>query len=172
MPSTRKTSFGWTFNRIEEEDWEGVGEDVDFMTRRVIAFFVGGLFFQSCGFLFYNYRGFLDTEFSITNNGADTTIRHQVGKLISRLSNKEHFYHHYSSVTFDSLYFYGPDYHRFRFKIYEKNQATKVHLFYSGYNGFRRRPPHKQFIQSLTDSLKLKFGATQIVTKNISNEKM
>jgi hypothetical protein len=141
------------------------------MTKRLIIFLVSGLLLQSCAFLIYNYRGYLDTEFSIPNNTADSNVRHQAGELIYRLSNKEQFYHRYSSATYDSLYFYGPDYHHFRFKIYEDNQTTKVHLCYSGYHGFRSTPPHKQFIQSLTDSLTLKFGATQIVIKDVSNEK-
>ena len=141
------------------------------MTKKLIIFLITGLLLQSCAFIFYNYQGYLETEFSITNNAADTSIRYQAGKLINKLSSKEKFYRNYSSTTYDSLYFYGPDYHHFRFKIYEDNQTTKIHLRYSGYHGFRSRPPHKQYIQSLTDSLKLKFGATQIVIKDVSNEK-
>jgi len=42
---------------------------------------------------------------------------------------------------------------------------------YPGYNGLRGRPPCKKFIQSVTDSLKTIFGATQIIYKDVSNEK-
>ena len=139
--------------------------------KRLIIFIISGLSLQSCAFMFYNYRSYLDTEFSIPNNAADTTIRYQAGKLIDRLSSKEKFYHAYVGTLYDSLYFYGPDYHHFRFKIYEDNQTTKIHLRYSGYHGLRSNPPHKQYIQTLADSLKLKFGASQVVIKAVSNEK-
>ena len=139
--------------------------------KKILLLIIIALLLHSCAFLFYNYQCVLETEFSVTNNSNDTTVRYQVGKLINRLSTKERFYRSYASATYDSLHFYGPDYHTFQFKIYEKNQITKVYLHYFGYNGFRSRPPHKIFIQSLTDSLKGKFGATQTIMKDISNEK-
>jgi hypothetical protein len=141
------------------------------MAKRIIILIISGLLLQSCAFLFYNYRGYLITEFSIANINADTKVRQQAGELIFRLAGKEDFYTHFTTATYDSLYFYGPDYHHFYFKIYEDSLTTKIFLRYSGYNGFRNRPPRKQFIQSLTDSLKSKFGATQIIFKDISNEK-
>lgn len=142
------------------------------MTKRILIFIMVGFLLQSCAFLFYNYRGYLITEFSIENTSTDTTLRYQVGKLIYRLSAKEKFYTRYLSPKNDSLYFYGPDYHSFRFKINEENKMTRVYLRYSGYHGLRSRPPHKKFIQDLTDSLKLMFGATQIIIKEASNEKI
>lgn len=139
--------------------------------KRLFLFITIGLFLQSCLFIIYSYRGYLDTEFSIPNNTADTAVRQQIGKLIYRLSTKQKFYTRYASATNDSLYFYGPDYHHLRFSIYEDKQTTKVRLRYSGYNGLRGRPPCKKFIQSVTDSLKTIFGATQVIYKDVSNEK-
>jgi hypothetical protein len=141
------------------------------MNKNILITIISGLLFQSCGFIFYNYRGYLDTEFSISNTNVDTTIRHEIGNFIYRLSTNEDFYTRQASTTYDSLYFYGPDYHRFNIKIWEENKTTKVYLHYFGYNGFRSRPPHKQFIQSLTDSLKIVYGATQTIINDVNNEK-
>jgi hypothetical protein len=141
------------------------------MTKKLIILFLSGLLLQSCAFIFYNYRCKLDTEFSIVNKTGDTLVRHQVGQLIYRLSSKEKFYTRYHTSTFDSLYFYGPDYHDFQIKIYETKEQTKVHLNYFGFHGFRNNPPHKQFIKSLSDSLRINFGATQTIIEDINNER-
>ena len=129
------------------------------------------LLFNSCTFIIYNYRGKLVTEYKIVNTTKDINSKIAIGKLIYDLSENEHFYTRKASPTFDSIYFYGPDYHTFKIKIQEINDTIKVNLNYIGYQGFRSRPPHKLFIQSLSDTLKNKFKATQIININISNEK-
>ena len=141
------------------------------MTKGIIVLVLFGLLFQSCTFIFYNYRGYLDTEYSIINESSDTNVRVEVANYIYGQSTNKKFYDRFINSTSDSIYFYGPDYHHFYFKIYELNKMTKVHFIYSGYNGFRSRPPHKEFIQTLSDSLKVRFGATQTIIKDLNNEK-
>jgi hypothetical protein len=141
------------------------------MTKRIVAIFLFGLCIQSCAFIFYNYRGYLETEYTISNNTADTSIRYNVCALIYGLSEKQDLYRRFKSATSDSLYFYGPDYHHFRFKITEDSVSTKIKFKYFGYHGFRRNPPHKKFIQTISDTLKRTFGATQVIIKDVNNEK-
>ena len=139
--------------------------------RHLFILITAGLISQSCGYFFYNYRCSFDSDFSIPNNTTDTTIRYAVGKYIYKLAYKHFFYNRYSNATCDSLYLYGPDYHTLIFKIKEINQTTNIHFHYFAYNGSRKRPPHKLFIQSLTDSLKIKFGAIQTINKDLNNER-
>ena len=129
------------------------------------------LMFNSCAFIFYNYQRVLVTEFSIPNSLNDTLMKQKVGQFIYNHASKEDFYEHYTNESFDSLYFYGPDYHHLRFKITERDDSTRVNFDYFGYHGFRSNPPRADFIQSLTDSLKIKFSATESVLKDVSNEK-
>lgn len=138
--------------------------------KRLVLMLATGFLCSSCAFIFYNYRGVLDTEFAIAGNG-DSTVRCQAAGLIYRLSARADLYKRFKAPACDSLYFYGPDYHYFRFKLYEKNDSTRIRFRYSGYHGFRRRPPHRAFIQAITDSLTLRFGARQLVFKDISNER-
>lgn len=130
-----------------------------------------GIFIQSCGFLFYNYRCSFDSNFTIPNQTSDTSLRYEIGKYILELSNKHSFYERFSTPTYDSLYLYGPDYHTLTFKIGEINQTTSIQFHYFGYNGSRSNPPQKAFIQTLTDSLKLKFGATETINIDFNNER-
>lgn len=127
---------------------------------------------HSCGVFIYNYRCSMDGNYSIPNPSADTSLRHDVGKFIMELSGKYRFYHRFASATYDSLYLYGPDYHKFTFKVRDMNQTTDIQLHYFGYNGSRRRPPQKEFIQSLNDSLKSKYGATVTILTNYNNERI
>ena len=126
---------------------------------------------SSCAFIFYNYRGTLITEFFIKNSNKDTTVRLQAGKMINRIAFRQDFYSRYASPSFDSLYYYGPDYHYLRFKITETDTATKITFRYSGYHGFRSRPPRKPFITAVRDSLVKYFGARETVIREVSNEK-
>lgn len=142
------------------------------MIKNIFVSILLVLLLPSCAFLFYNYRGYLKTEFTIENKSTDTTVRYRVGAMIYRLSAKENFYTRYVSPTNDSLDFYGPDYHTFSFRISEDHNTTKVYFRYFGYHGLRSKPPHKLFIQNLTDSLKLTFGATQLIIAEGSNEKI
>jgi hypothetical protein len=138
--------------------------------KKAILYFVSGLLLSSCGFLFYNYRAYVDTEYLIPNAKADTLVRIQTGKLIYRLSAREKFYTRFSTPAFDSLYFYGPDYHDFVFKISEEGKGTKILLHYFGYNGNRKKPPHKLFLDAISDSL-IALGATKTIIRDITNEK-
>ena len=141
------------------------------MTKKLLFILTTGLFFQSCGFFFYNYRGYIDSNFSVPNINADTNIRYKVGQLIYRQSYKSQLYSRFADKTFDTLCFYGPDYHWLKFKITETSQTTNIHFNYFGYNGWRGHPPHKLFITAFRDSLKNNFGATEKIIKDISNEK-
>jgi hypothetical protein len=141
------------------------------MIKNTLIALTIGLIFQSCGFFFYNYRGYIDSNFSIPNNQADTNIRYQVGQLIYRQSFKSEFYQRFAAKTFDTLFFYGPDYHSLKFKITENQLTTNVHFVYFGYNGWRKHPPNKLFITAFRDSLKTQFRATEVINKDISNEK-
>jgi hypothetical protein len=139
--------------------------------RQLLIFFVSGLVFQSCGFFFYNYRCTYDCDFTIPNKNADTNLRYAIGKYIDNISNNHSFYSNFATPTYDSLSLYGPDYHTLTFKIKEINNATNIHFHYFAYNGSRKRPPHKLFIQNLTDTLKIKFGATQTINYDHNNER-
>ncbi len=141
------------------------------MIKKILISLTIGLIFQSCGFFFYNYRGYIDSNFSIPNNQADTNIRYKIGQLIYRQSFKSKLYSRFASKSFDTLFFYGPDYHSLKFKIIEKQQTTNIHFHYFGNNGWRSHPPHKLFISAFRDSLRTKFGATENINKEISNEK-
>lgn len=137
----------------------------------LIFFLAIGLYMQSCGFLFYNYRCTIDSNYSIPNQTADTSLRYEIGKYIIELSNEHSFYTRFATATYDSLYLYGPDYHTLTFNIEEINHTTNIQFHYFGYNGSRRRPPQKAFIQTLSDSLKLKFGATETIIMDYNNER-
>ncbi|MES2131710.1 MAG: hypothetical protein V4506_05125 [Bacteroidota bacterium] len=139
--------------------------------KKILLTLILGFLFNSCAFIIYNYRGKLDTEYIVLNTVKDTTTKIAIGKLIFNLSVKEKFYTRNANPAFDSLHFYGPDYHTFLIRLYEINDTIKIRLKYVGYHGFRSRPPHKIFIQTLNDSLKTKFKATQITYLDISNEK-
>jgi hypothetical protein len=128
--------------------------------------------FNSCGFLFYNYRANLETEYLINSQSNDLKVTKEIGNIIYSLSEKQKFYHNYVSSSFDSLYFYGPDYHHLSIKISSENTFTKVRLNYFGYNGNRNKPPHKAFINAITDSLTLKYNASQNIITNWSNERI
>ena len=141
------------------------------MTKKILLLTTIGLVFQSCGFWFYNYRASIDSNFIIPNKNLDTNIRYKVGQLIYRQSLKSDLYQRFNSNTYDTLSFYGPDYHRLNFKIVETNESTNIHFTFFAFNGWRGRPPNKLFIQSFRDSLKNKFGATEIIIRDISNEK-
>jgi hypothetical protein len=141
------------------------------MTRKILFFATIGFLFQSCGFWLYNYRAAIDSNFVIPNEHADTTIRYKVGQMIFRQSFKSDLYHRFASKTYDTLGFYGPDYHTLKFRISESNKSTNVHFTFFAFNGWRSRPPNKLFIQSFRDSLKNKFGATETVVKDFNNEK-
>jgi hypothetical protein len=129
------------------------------------------LVLNSCGFLFYNYRANYQTEFTFKEAMNDTLLRHEIGEMILKLSEKEKFYETFNSANYDSLYFYGPDYHHLTFRLFKDSNLTKVEFDYFAWNGNRRKPPLKKFIQEFTDSLKMKFGASQVILKDLSNEK-
>ncbi len=140
------------------------------LAHLIISLF--SILMYSCGFLFYNYRAKFDTEFLIQNNSSDGTIIKKVGNLIYSLSQNEEFYTRYKNDSGDSLFFYGPDYHTFKIKILHEKDITKVRLDYFGYNGNRKNPPHKDFINSITDSLVKNYGAKQVIYKNVNNMKI
>lgn len=141
------------------------------MTKKILLSLTIGLSFQSCGFLFYNYRASVARNYIIPNKNADTTIRYKVGQLIYRQSYKSDLYIRNVSKTYSTLYFYGPDYHKLKFNIIEFNDSTYVYFTFSAYNGWRRHPPNKLFIQSFRDSLINKFGAKEVIIKDFSNER-
>lgn len=141
------------------------------MFRQLFVLSMLALGLSSCGFWFYNYRARLDTQFFLPNTNKDTAIRYAACKTIYRLAQKSEIYSSYTGPRCDTLYFYGPDYHKLRFKLYENDSATVVRFLYSGFNGWRGRPPHRQFIMALRDSLRLRFGATEFIKVNVSNEK-
>jgi hypothetical protein len=126
---------------------------------------------QSCGFLIYNYRGKLECNYTIENINNDTTIRYNVGNSIFNLSQNSKLYERYKSKSMDSLYFYGPDYHTIEINIEEKPKTTEIKLKYFGYNGSRKNPPQKTFINSIRDSLINRFGANETIKIQSSNEK-
>jgi hypothetical protein len=126
---------------------------------------------QSCGVFFYNYRGYIDSDFIIPNISADSSLRFKAGQLIYRQSKKSELYTRFASATYDSLFFYGPDYHTLWFKLSENKDTTIIHFHYFGYNGWRGKPPHATFINSVRDSLGANFGAVEKVYKQFSNEK-
>lgn len=140
-------------------------------SRYLILLFIIGLFIQSCGIFVYNYRAKFDSNFTIPNQTADTSLRYEIGKYILDLSQEHSFYHRFSTPTYDSLHLYGPDYHTLIFNIGEIDQTTSIEFYYFGYNGSRKNPPQKAFIQSLTDSLKVKFGATETIKVDFNNER-
>ena len=125
------------------------------MIRNILLLLTIGILYQSCGFIFYSYRGWIDTNFTISNPSLDTNIRYNVGKFIYDQSFKSELYDRFASKTFDTLCFYGPDYHWLQFKIIEDQKMTKIHFTYFGYNGWRRNPPQKLLITTIRDSLKL-----------------
>ena len=117
------------------------------MTRKVLYFATIGLIFQSCGFWFYNYRASYDSNFIIPNENADTTIRYKVGQMIFRQSFKSDLYHRFASKTYDTLSFYGPDYHTLKFRISESNKSTNVH--FNKIHSPRSVPFSAQFVDQL-----------------------
>jgi hypothetical protein len=141
------------------------------MKRNVLFFITIAVVFQSCGFLFYNYRASIDSNFIIPNENQDTIIRYKVGQLIYRQSLQTKLYGRFASEIFDTLSFYGPDYHTLNFRIKESDKSTNIHFTYFGFNGSRKKPPNKLFIQAIRDSLKIEFGATEVVVKDFNNEK-
>lgn len=141
------------------------------MIKKILFFTTLAFIFQSCGFWFYNYRASIDSNFIIPNEHLDTAIRYKVGQLIYRQSFKSDLYKRFASKTFDTLSFYGPDYHTLQFRITESDQSTTIHFNFFAFNGWRSRPPNKLFIQSFRDSLKNEFGAVEIINKDINNEK-
>jgi hypothetical protein len=141
------------------------------MMRKIIAILTLGISLQSCGFLFYNYRGYVEVNYSILNCTLDTNLRYSVGQFLFKQSLKSDFYGRFASQTFDTLCFYGPDYHWLKFKITEDVNETKIHFTYFGYNGWRGHPPQKQFISTIRDSLINGFGATETIIQDVSNEK-
>jgi hypothetical protein len=139
--------------------------------KKILPLTLTAVLFNSCAFIFYNYQGKLDTEYKIANTTKDTNTKIAIGKLILNLSENKHFYTRKVNPTFDSIFLYGPDYHTFKIKLQEINDTINIHLKYVGYHGFRSRPPHKLFIQSLSDTLINNFKASQTININISNEK-
>jgi hypothetical protein len=139
--------------------------------KKTLFLMLSGLLFNSCAFIIYNYHGQLNTEYTITYTEKDNTKRILIGKYIYTMFSNGDFYTRKASQAFDSLYFYGPDYHSFRIRLQESNDTIKIHLRYVGHHGFRSRPPHKILIETLTDSLKTRFNATQITRVDVSNEK-
>jgi hypothetical protein len=111
-------------------------------------------------------------EYAIPRNSSSTLTIEEIGKFIYRLGNEEDFYTHFSNEKYDSLYFYGPDYHHFNFKLIKRPDTFKVILDYFGYHGFRSKPPRKEFINIISDSLQIKFGAEEDIRYQVSNEKI
>ncbi len=140
------------------------------MKKIILAFAI--LLLNACGFLFYNYRVDMESEFLIQNKSNDSSLTKEIGHLIYSLSKKEKFYTSYMNTKCDSLFFYGPDYHTFKIKILHEMDITKVRLDYFGYNGNIKNPPHKAFINSITDSLVKNYGAKQIIYTKINNMKI
>ncbi len=126
---------------------------------------------NSCGYIFYNYRSKIIIVYSIPlNTPLDYSVK-EIGGFIYKLGQKEDFYDYFSSNNFDSVYFYGPDYHTFNFKLLEEMDSLKITLDYFGYNGNRLKPPRAEFLQIISDSLKNKFGAKENIVYLRSNQK-
>jgi len=140
------------------------------MTKKYIIV-LSTILVQSCGFLFYNYRASYESNFIIPNKSSDTNLKYKTGQMIYRQSYKSQLYRRYKSAAYDTLNFYGPDYHRLSFIIGEKQDSINIHFSFFASNGWRRNPPNKKFIESMRDSLKNKFGALEIIINNFSNEK-
>jgi len=139
--------------------------------KRILVLLTLGISLQSCGFLFYNYRGYIEANYSIPNTSLDTSMRYKVGQFLVRQSLTSDLYGRFASQTYDTLCFYGPDYHWLKFNITEDSNATKIHFTYLGYNGWRGHPPQKQFISIIRDSLVNSFGAIESIIQDVSNEK-
>jgi|694.fasta_scaffold01133_15 hypothetical protein len=141
------------------------------MIRNLIIISLLSTLFQSCGFLFYNYRASYESNFIIPKKNSDANLSYKTGQMIYRQSYISKPYSRYKSPTYDTLNFYGPDYHTLKFIITESKDTTNIHFTFFAFHGSRSRPPNKKFIESFRDSLKNKFGASEIIVKNISNEK-
>jgi|TARA_B110000208_G_scaffold190601_1_gene254899 hypothetical protein len=126
---------------------------------------------NSCGFLFYNYRTKMKIVYSIPLNSPLVYSAEEVGEFIFKLGEKEDFYDYFSSNNFDSIYFYGPDYHSLNFKLLEEIGSLKITLDYFGYNGNRSKPPRAEFLKMISDSLQIKFQAQENIKYILSNEK-
>lgn len=137
--------------------------------KTILPFFL--LLSSSCGFWIYNYRGILVTEFNIRKPKGDSLKKEEVVRFIYDLAESEHFYKRWIGPNYDSLYLYGPDYHHFRFSIRDRDTAVSIYLRYFAFNGWRKKPPHKKFVDQMTDSMKYRFHATEVIWKNINNEK-
>ena len=137
----------------------------------LVASFVALL--PSCSYYLYKneYEGYYSSEFSIYNEAKDSSIKVRVGQLIVQLAGKEKFSKRYVYPPYDSLYFYSPDRHEFRFQIYQEYDFTKIKMRYSGQDGFRIAPPHRRFKQEVKDSIKIQFSATEKVIVDATNER-
>lgn len=110
-------------------------------------------------------------EYSIPRNSQSLKVE-EIGKFIYTLGSEEDFYKHFSNEKHDSIYFYGPDYHHLNYLLKQRPDSIKVILDYYGYHGFRSKPPRKEFINRISDSLQTKYGAKEKIKSLTTNEKV
>lgn len=113
----------------------------------------------------------MSAEYSIIKNSSNSFTKEEIGKFIFKLGSKEDFYQHFTNEKYDSLYFYGPDYHHFNFRLSDNTDTIKVMMEYLGHHGFKSNPPRKEFIEQVSDSLQKKYKANKVIKYYSSNEK-
>lgn len=124
---------------------------------------------NSCTFLFFNYRAKIVVEYKIHGN-VDTR---KLGLYIYEQASLEKttFYSLDKSENFDSLVFYGPDYHTLYYNIKSQDSITIIKFDYFGYNGWRGNPPRKSLIEKIRNKLMTEYQAVETIKTYFSNEK-
>ncbi|MFM9983725.1 MAG: hypothetical protein ACKVOK_00735 [Flavobacteriales bacterium] len=125
--------------------------------------------FSSCTILYYNYRARYVAEYRIPRHVSNQ----ELGELIyaNASTEKDPFYGLQKSPDFDSLEFYGPDYHTLKYTMSTTDSTTLVKFDYFGYNGWRKNPPRKVFIEQIRNLLLKEYHATELIVMDNSNEK-
>jgi hypothetical protein len=94
-------------------------------------------------------------------------------KIYTKASTeKDPFYGLDMSSDFDSLRFYGPDYHTLEYTMSTSDSVTIVKFDYFGYNGWRKNPPRKVLIEQIRNILLNQYHAAEFIIIDISNEKV
>lgn len=113
----------------------------------------------------------MSVEYSIPNHSSNSYTKEEIGKFIFKLGGEEDFYQHFANENYDSLYFYGPDYHHFDFRLTDHADTIKVMMEYFGHHGFKSNPPRKKFLDQVSASLQKKYKANKVIKYYNSNEK-
>ncbi len=125
------------------------------------------IFLSSC---FYQVTYF--ASYDIRNKGTYNKSKAVSVNLINNLADKYNLRKEEKNYGTDTLGFTGDPYHWFKFIIIQKDSINStIRLEYGGAFGSRRKPPYKNMLYSLTDSIRTNFVIVKQDIREYSNER-